>query len=381
MSIAPVIDESDRKEAQFIALAKEILSTLREMMVTRIYLAIFDSKGDPQFIESTSIFSQYAYLMRSYIYDNFHLLNVGGYSLPFGGISLAFFKVSQKALIVLYAPQGPAGQLLSFTKVMFNWSHRIDELVGNSRYFSLTPEFQEQQFENQEYSAEYQESLPEARGGQSQILPAPLKADQIPIVPFTEDFYTVRIPVLTKRLMRKDKFPLEDMKILQLCDGNHTIEAICQKTGFSSVKVDLTLRGYQKKKLIKITKNMPPFISPSVQISSEAAPRNRESFMPPIAEASTLDLINQQTPKFERESEEASQSGRFTGLIKKTSHPQLITSEEESIRTILDEELPRLPEREKAQAIKEILQYTPGIPREAWLKIFLVKNKKYAKIT
>jgi hypothetical protein len=179
-------------------------------------------------------------------------------------------------------------------------------------------------------------------------------------VPFTQDFYTVRIPVLTKRFTGKEKFPLQDMKILQFCDGTHTIEAICQKTGFSSVKVDLILREYQKKNLIKITKNMPPFVPPLVQNSSGAPPQNQESFNPPTIEVPAPNLIDQQS---------------------QYSYPPSIPSEEDAIYAILDKELPRMPEQEKAQAVREILQYTPGIPRDAWLKITLVKNKKYAKIT
>jgi len=171
------------------------------------------------------------------------------------------------------------------------------------------------------------------------------------------------------------------MKILQYCDGNHTIEAICQETGFSSVKVDLTLREYQRKKLVKITKNMPPFISPSVQNSSKTAPRNQGALMPLIAEAPRPELIDQQSPEFDREFEEAFQSGSIIDLMKRMFYPQLIVSDEAAIRAILDEKLPQLPEQEKVKAVQEILQYTAGIPREASLKIFLVQHKKYAKIT
>lgn len=231
MSVTPIIDKLDEKEEQFIALSREIMTALREIIVTRTYLAIVDAMGTLHYVESSSIFDQYLYFIRSYTRDNFHLLNIGDYSLPFGGINLGFFKVSQKALVILYAPKGPAGQFLPFKNFMAKWANRVDQLIGDLDYDSISPEFQE--------------IVPES--------PLELqKPDQPSEMPLKKEQYTIRLPILKIKLTEKEKFPLKDMQILQLCDGKHTIEDICKKTNSPQLKVDLTIREYQKKKLIEL---------------------------------------------------------------------------------------------------------------------------------
>jgi len=237
MSAVPIIEKMDEKEEQYHNLVKEILITLREIIVTRVYIAIADAIGTLQYIESP-VFDQYIFFIRGYTRDNFHLMEVGDYSLPFGGINLAFFKVSSKALIILYAPLGPVGQFLSFKKFMGKWANRIDELIGDIDYSSFWPELQDSSPEGLSSSPELQKSLTEIDSSSE----LPLKQDQ----------YTIRVPVLKMKLTEKEKFPLKHMLVLQLCDGNHSVEDICKITQFPQLKVDLIIREYQKRKLIEL---------------------------------------------------------------------------------------------------------------------------------
>jgi len=237
MSAVPIIEKIDEKEEQYHLLAKEMLIALRESIVTRVYIAIVDAMGTLHYIESP-VFDQYIFFIRGYTRDNFHLLKIGDYSIPFGGINLAFFKVSSKALIILYAPKGPAGQFIPFRHLMAKWANRIDELIGDIDYNSISPEFQELSPEAQLSPPELQKPL--------------LETDFLSEVPLQKDQYTIRVPVLKIKLTEKEKFPLKDMLVLQLCDGNHTIEDICKKTQFPQLKVDLIIRDYQKKKLIEL---------------------------------------------------------------------------------------------------------------------------------
>lgn len=238
MSATPIIDKLDEKEEQFIALTREIQTALRETLVTRAYVAIADAVGTVHFVESTSIFDQYLYFIKSYTHDNFSLLNIGDYSIPFGGVNLAFFKVSQKALIILYAPLGPVGQFLSFRNMAKKFAGRVDDLIGSIDYDRISSECAEP--ESPEPPAVPEEiSVP-----LTEVMDLPLKKPQ--------QQYTVRFPILKIKLTDKVKFPLNDMQVLQYCDGNYSIEEIVKKTKFPQLKVDMILRDYQKKNLVEI---------------------------------------------------------------------------------------------------------------------------------
>ena len=59
--------------------------------------------------------------------------------------------------------------------------------------------------------------------------------------------------------------------------------------------------------------------------------------------------------------------------------PTVVKDEREVLVDILTEKLPLIPHWEKEEAIEKILARPSGPQREAWLKVFLIKNKKYAK--
>ncbi|MFX0138923.1 MAG: hypothetical protein ACFFDN_35105 [Candidatus Hodarchaeota archaeon] len=59
-------------------------------------------------------------------------------------------------------------------------------------------------------------------------------------------------PFLKKKLTGKEKIPIEVTRILQFCDGNHSIGDISEETGYPKIKVSQTIREYHKKKWIEI---------------------------------------------------------------------------------------------------------------------------------
>ena len=61
-----------------------------------------------------------------------------------------------------------------------------------------------------------------------------------------------RVPLLIKPLTGKEKMPLEDVKILQYCDGTYCVEEICQETLYAILRVNMVLRKYEKKKWLKV---------------------------------------------------------------------------------------------------------------------------------
>ena len=56
-----------------------------------------------------------------------------------------------------------------------------------------------------------------------------------------------------------------------------------------------------------------------------------------------------------------------------------LKDEKAEIVSRLEQELPYLPEKLKKNIIKELLSRPEGKLRDTWFKVFLYKNKKYAK--
>ncbi|MHA1357637.1 MAG: hypothetical protein ACTSRC_05975 [Candidatus Helarchaeota archaeon] len=200
----------------FHPIVKEITSHLKSILVSRAYIAIIDAAGTIHYID-TPAFDEYIFFIQRYTKKNFHLLKIGNHSIPFGGVSLAFFKISLKALVILYMPKGPVGQLLVFKPIMAKWAEKLDELIGEIEVQSSTVDL---------------------------CTPIEQEMKQITTVK--------RVPLLVKPLPNKRKYSMDVATVLQYCDGTYSLEEICDETKFSRLKVDLILREYQKKKFIKI---------------------------------------------------------------------------------------------------------------------------------
>ena len=109
-----------------------------------------------------------------------------------------------------------------------------------------------------------------------------------------------------------------------------------------------------------------PRPSPSSAPFTAAPPRNKQTVNPPSTTLETQSLIN------ERRTEQG--KALQSGIV-----PKIVKNEEEIISEILNEKVPFLPDNEKKKAIEKILTYSPGAAREAWLKVFLIKNKQYTR--
>ena len=59
--------------------------------------------------------------------------------------------------------------------------------------------------------------------------------------------------------------------------------------------------------------------------------------------------------------------------------PTVVRDESEVIMEILNEKLPFMNDKQKQDALKKIIEKPSGPQRDAWLKVFLIKNKQYAK--
>lgn len=65
-----------------------------------------------------------------------------------------------------------------------------------------------------------------------------------------EKQYYIKIPYLLMNPTKKEKFALDESRIITLCDGNHTIEKISKETGLSIVSITEIIQKYLKKKVL-----------------------------------------------------------------------------------------------------------------------------------
>jgi hypothetical protein len=211
-------------EEQFYAIAKEIVTVFSKIFASRPYVAILDALGKIYYMDKGS-FEPHVEFIQEFVKSNFKLLNVGDHSLPLGGINLAIFKISPKAAVALSTAKGYSGQLLAFKTNMFNWSPKIDELIGDidipvqSAPIELVPE----------------EPAPQVEKKQK---------------------LSKKIPILLKDMDKKTKLPMEALRVFQFCDGKRSVDEICAASGLPKVKVNHILRQYINKKWIEIKKVM-----------------------------------------------------------------------------------------------------------------------------
>ena len=216
-----------KKSESFYDICREIEAIFGKIFAARPYMAVIDAIGAIRYSEP-QLDPHIAYI-QNFIRMNFNLLNVGDHSIPLGGINLAFFKVSKKAVVVLFTQKGFTGQLLAFRSRMLEWSQRIDELIGDL----VT------QISSLNMPAEVEPAVSGSPpSGSSVGVPQNFK----------------EVPVIIKQLTGKEKFPLEVATILQYCDGKHSIEEICEETTCPKVKVNQILTEYQKKKWLDFKK-------------------------------------------------------------------------------------------------------------------------------
>jgi hypothetical protein len=221
-----LVELAEEKQKAIYNIVKDISSLFGTILGARPYLAIIDGAGIFHYIDTP--LEEYEEFVKTFTTSNFHLLRPGDHSLPLGGINLAFFKISKKVMIVLYTKKGRAGQLLAFKSQMDKWAPQIDELVGEVEI--LAPPIQ--------IPTEHVEEEPELIQEESEIQ--------------VKSHGLRTIPSLIRELTGKEKFPLDVATIFQYCDGEHSIEEICQLTDYPRLKVDNIIRKYQKKKWIDV---------------------------------------------------------------------------------------------------------------------------------
>ncbi|MHA1697044.1 MAG: double zinc ribbon domain-containing protein [Candidatus Helarchaeota archaeon] len=186
-------------------IVKKIANDMRKLLSNPIQIGIIDNNNNLKYIDPV-LEEKYADFIKSFATGNFSVLDVGEHSLPLSGVNIGFFKLSEKAMIVLYSESGPVGQLLAFKGRMHKYSDYIDKFID----------------------------MKLEKGKSKQV-----------------EKTAYRVPIKLDGIERK-KFSMTEAKVIHLIDGKNTIEDICEKTNLPRLKVDEIIKKYQKKGWIKL---------------------------------------------------------------------------------------------------------------------------------
>ncbi|MHA1143322.1 MAG: hypothetical protein ACTSRW_01155 [Candidatus Helarchaeota archaeon] len=201
-------------------ISKKIVADLRPSLLSRPYIGIYNALGEQ--IYQDSDLDEYSEFITNFIKSNFGHLNIQDHSMPIGGKTMAFFKTSEKSMVIIYCKKGALGQLLSFKSAIPKYGALIDELIGD---------------------------LPVPVPSQSSLVETQKK-------PSAGKSGLEIVPTLTKRLTGKEKFPIRESQILQFCDGNHSVDEIVDETNQTRIFVNQVIRKYQKKGWVKLVRKI-----------------------------------------------------------------------------------------------------------------------------
>jgi len=173
---------------------------------------------------------KYVQLASDFVNTNFKLMNVGDHSIPFSGANLVLFKITEKAVAIVYTLKGFTAQLLGFK----NYIPQIAPLFKYNLKDMVEPEQQEILID---VTAEIKEEIDDKK-------------------------FNV-IPVFTDKINKKDKFSIEEMSVIQHCNGDNDLRQVIEKSKYDREIVFQLLEKFIDKKKIKYEIKGKPILCPA----------------------------------------------------------------------------------------------------------------------
>ncbi len=196
---------------------KQISSTMMDFGF-RVYVSIADVFGNPKIMDEE--IEPFKDIVCKSIKINSNYLNIGDYAIPISSKNLMIFKISEKAVVVLFANKGNIAQLLSFKKNIDYFGEQIEKLLEDME------------------APEVEVEVPTVVEKVEKKLPRQILGKELPI-------YT---PTLNRELDKKAKFTMEEMRILHMCDGNRGFYEIAHEANQpESFLFDFIVKNIKKK--------------------------------------------------------------------------------------------------------------------------------------
>jgi len=216
----------------------ELKYKMMRISVTVPAVALVGKNSEIRYMDP-EILDQEKYI-KEYINTNFSLIAVGEYSLPFSGLLLGFFKISVEAVLVAFLPEGKIGNLLAFRGVIDSMIQKIDT--------SLIAFQKTEEIENMAYKVIRLRKLSD-----DDLVAAAPAIEEMEVIA-EEPTQDIKLSQIYPRLddkYAKKKFSFKESLIIQFCDGQHSIDIISKKSGYSEFDVEDVISKYEKKNWLK----------------------------------------------------------------------------------------------------------------------------------
>ena len=209
-------------EDQWYNIKREITSTMTSSAL-RVYVSILDVYGNVKYMDTA--IEPYEDIIRRSININIGYIGTGDYCIPLSSKNLMIFKISDKGIVVLFANKGNIAQLLAFRKNVKYFGDQIDSLIGDIEIPAkkiIPPGVK-------------LKAPVEKKGMLKQIL-----GKELP------PYY----PLINKVIGDKIKATVEEIIILQLCDGQNSFPDIVELTKLPPISVHEFLSKQIKRKVL-----------------------------------------------------------------------------------------------------------------------------------
>ena len=205
-------------------IVKSIKRELNQLTSARAYIAIVDAISNIKYIDSD--LEEFREFIINFNNTSFGILKVSDHSIPIGGQNLVFLKLSPKFILVLYTKKGKTGELIPIKNKLDNYIPLIEDEIGDIDLSQVkTDWFKSSTEEEEEEEKEEKKSL---------------------------GLY----PSIKQDLIEKQKFPINDARVLRFCNGDNSVEDIMEKTEKTRLFVNNIIRKYQKKGFLKLIRKI-----------------------------------------------------------------------------------------------------------------------------
>lgn len=185
----------------------------------RVYVSITDIYGNTKYIDAE--LGPFEEVIKKSIMINLPYLDIGDYCMPLSSKNLMIFKISGKSMVILFANKGNLAQLLSFKKNINYFQEKIDLMMGDVEIPSEI----------------------------AKIPPEITKAEKKPVQKILGKQLPFYLPFLNKDI-GKSKVMVDEIMVLQLCDGNHAFSDMVRETGQTEEFVIELMNKQMKKKML-----------------------------------------------------------------------------------------------------------------------------------
>jgi len=211
--------------------------------------------------------------IQNFIKTNFPSLKINDYAAPGSSVNFFIYKPAENFVFVFFSPEKTIkfGQLLSFKTQLNEYGQILEVTLGD--YFQPLIETPIDDISVQsiaptveEYIPNDQEILDISIDESSEVEEEIEQRPEFLEKELESEVELWRIPYFTRKLKKKDKFPVQDSMVLNFINNENTIEEICEKSEQTREFVDEVLKKYEKKGLIAIRFVEPELIESDVII-------------------------------------------------------------------------------------------------------------------